>query len=106
MAKQGLNFQMPISVEGLDISTVEKIEFKFKQREVVRTVLYPSDDVVYDFETGEFKVIWMREETYRFHPNREIELDVRITLNGSIYNPETYNTTFTMNSTLYEEGEE
>lgn len=90
--KQGLRFTMAVEFD-IDLDTVKKIEFLFKQKgnssdTALKTATYPEDAT----RKGTENIIlipWSQEETYRFSSGKSFYLDTRITLNDTDNQPET-----------------
>lgn len=108
--KRGTTPTLKIRINGIDISTVQKIEFIFKmqQREAAKMVILKSfvkDNFNYDTENSVFSVRFTEEETRLFTPDSTVYMDTRITLDdGTI--PETSIAKFNVTPTLFEEGTE
>jgi len=95
---------LKFNFQGLDWSTVSKIEFAFSQNigeAPLKTATYPNTDttLVTDNVVG---VIWTAEETALFKPDKPFYADTRITLSDSEYQPETPIVKLVMNPTLFE----
>lgn len=97
--KQGTNFILPVEID-IDLDKVEQIEFVFKQKSVEHTFTYPSDIAVREGNT--INLIWTQADTYKFIADK-VEMDTRITLINSPYNPETPIVVFHMDRTLFKE---
>lgn len=98
--KQGIKFLLRVDV-GMNLSDIEKMEFIFKQGDKKALFQYPSDSAkVIDENT--LGLLWTAEDTYQFKPEI-IEMDTRITLKNSEYQPETEIVRVVMNKTLFEE---
>ncbi len=102
--KQAINQQLRVDFD-FDLDDASKIEFMFRQRNVTREVEYPSDEAKRAPGENAVLVEWDPEETARFQPNMDVEMDTRITLTGSEYNPETDLTTFRIGRSLFKAGE-
>lgn len=104
--KQGLRFTMAVEFD-IDLDTVKKIEFLFKQKgnssdTALKTATYPGDAK----RKGTENIIlipWSQEETYRFSSGKSFYLDTRITLNDTDNQPETNIVELAMNPTLFSE---
>ena len=64
-----------------------------------------NEDVVYYEETNQIKLQWTREETYSFNANEYVMMDSLIELIDSSDNPQTEVVKFSINPTLFEEGD-
>ena len=106
--QRGRTPTLQLSICNLDIESVDRIDFMFKQErsedcttQVLKT--YPSADVTVD-ANGVFSLQWTAEETRVFAPNKTFYLDVRpIDKDGNII--ETVMVILTMNDTLFKAGE-
>ena len=104
--KQGLRFTMAVEFD-IDLDTVKKIEFLFKQKgnssdTALKTATYPEDAT----RKGTENIIlipWTQAETYLFQAGKSFYLDTRITLNDTDNQPETNIVELTMNPTLFSE---
>jgi hypothetical protein len=101
--KRGTTPTLPVTVD-VDISTVSKIEFIFKQQNsesstklVLKT--YPTD-VEYDSTKKLFYVYFTEDETRKFIENRPFYMDTRITYTGGKI-PKTPIIELMMNNTLF-----
>lgn len=111
MLKQGINVILPVGFRGIDMSSVSKIEFVFKQEKTphascLKVSEYNSDgsgDVMLREGTNILEVPWTSDETYLFIPNSTVYMDTRITVNDSEYNPITTIAEFPMKMSLFEE---
>lgn len=106
--KQGTHFILPVEFD-LDLDTVERIEFVFKQEkrlnsDIVKVNTYP-DDCTRQENTNVILIPWTRDETFRFASGRLLYMDTRITLRNSDNQPETEILPIKMNPTLFREGD-
>ncbi len=104
--KQAINQYLPVEFGGVSLDDVAKIEFLFRQQSAARTVLYPSDEAVRLENSSVIQVMWTPEQTAQFSSAYEVELDTRITLNGTAVNPETPIVRFKINRSLFKAGED
>ena len=111
--KQGTNFQMPVTISGIeDLSTVESIEFLFKRlssksQHSFKTAYYAADgsgDVI--LSENVFYIPWTRAETYTVPSGSTFYMDTRIHLADTDDNPPTNIVELTMNPTLFDVNEE
>lgn len=100
--KQGINYLLQIEI-GMDVDLIEKMEFIFKQGEKEKLFLYPGEKAIKQ-NNNIIALKWTSEETYFFKP-ANIEIDTRITLKDSEYQPETEIKTIYMKRTLFEPEE-
>lgn len=99
--KQGIKFLLCVRV-GIDLQEIEKMEFIFEQGDKKALFLYPSDNTK-QIDYNSIGLIWEPEQTYIFEPGEFMEMDTRITLKESEYQPETEVLKLIMNRTLFEE---
>lgn len=113
--QQSTSFDMPIRFKTLDFSTVEKIEFIFKQHNIasapaLKTALYMRDgsgDARLDSEESKIIYIhWDREETYKFVPNSEFYIHARVWIGGATTNPPVGIAKTVMSPSLFNKNEE
>lgn len=85
--KQGTLSLLAVNV-GMDLSLCHRIEFIFKQNDKEKLFEFPSEKVI---QRGErtLDFIWTEDDKEIFKPNSVIELDTRITLKDSPYQPDT-----------------
>lgn len=103
--KQGIHILLPVEFD-FDLDEVERIEFIVRQKNTELSFEYPSDrarrragENIVDLEFNE-------ADTWLFSPTTPAELDTRLHLKSSPYNPETTLVRFDMHRTLFEEGSE
>ena len=101
--KRGTTPTLPVTV-NVDISTVNKIEFIFKQQNsessaklVLKT--YPTD-VEYDSTNKLFYIYFTEEETRKFIENKPFYMDTKIVYTGGKI-PKTPIIELMMNNTLF-----
>lgn len=101
--KQGLNLLLEVEVK-INLDLVEMIEFIMQQDSKEMTFTYPSEKA---FRQGDIICLkFTRDESYYFDPSTYIEMDTRITLIDSEYQPETSLVTTQISRTLFKEVEE
>lgn len=100
--KQGIHMLLPVEID-FDINEVERIEFIIRQKNTELSFEYPSaraqrraGENIVDLELTE-------DETWLFSPTVPAELDTRLHLIDSPYNPETVPVRFDVHRTLFEE---
>ena len=96
---------LKMNFNGIDLSTVSKIEFAFSQEigePPLKTAEYPNKDasLIVDNLIG---VVWTAADTEKFKAGKSFYADTRITLKDSGYQPETPIIKLVMNPTLFEE---
>lgn len=102
--KQGLNFELPISLE-VNLDDVQTIDFIFVQGDVKKTFTYPSESAT-RLDNSTVNLAWTSEDTWLFKPVDNINMDTKITMVGTVNNPETPIVSFTLAPTLFEKEEE
>lgn len=96
--KRGTNAIMPVHI-GMDISTIESVEFVFVQDARRLTFTYPSERAVVDGEN--INLIWTERETFSFASGKTVSMDTHVHITDSDTNPETEIVTFTFSPTLF-----
>lgn len=91
---------MPIQID-IDVNLIEKAEFCFSQNGVTRIVTYPEDPDV-SVENGVFMIDWTAKDSSSFKSCIPVNGDVRITLIGTKYQPETEAFSFIFKPSLFE----
>ena len=96
---------LKMNFQGIDLTTVSKIEFAFSQeigQAPLKVAEYPNNGatLITDNLIG---VAWTQEETALFKAGKPFYADTRITLADSAYQPETPILKLMMNPTLFEE---
>ena len=99
--KQGINMLMPVEFEGLDLDTVESIDFKLKQWNAEWEFSYPSDIATRREDTSIVEIKWLEADTWKFKKDQDIYMDTKIHLIGSWQNPKTPIVAFRMDKTLF-----
>lgn len=102
--KQLTHNLLKMNFSGIDINDVSKIEFAFSQNigeKPLKEAEYPNNKttLIADNLIG---VIWTAEETKLFEADKYFYCDTRITLKGSVYQPETPILKLKMQPTLFE----
>lgn len=103
--KQLTKALLKMNFQGIDLSTVSKIEFAFSQEighKPLKTATYPNGGAIL-VGGNVIGVAWTPEETKLFKENKTFYADTRITLKDSTYQPETPIVKLKMNPTLFEE---
>ena len=94
---------------GIDLETVESIQFKFSQSttkgEISRIVRYPSDEVRRTEDGSVLEIYWSADQTAMFKSSQDVQMDTRIKLLNSDCNPDTSIATFRIRPSLFEIGE-
>lgn len=98
--KQGLKLPMNIRI-GMDIDLIQGMDFLFKQGDAKKEFHYPST-AAEKIEDRVIQLTWTPEDTYIFEAKKRVDLDTKITLKDSTFNPETKKTSFIMDDTLFE----
>jgi hypothetical protein len=115
MAQHGINFLMPILLDGAVLEDLEYIELIFKQQnsenaKIVKQSLWASDDSgdakTKDGAKNVILVPWTREETYKFQRNGKFYGQARLHYSGTEYQPETPPFEMVMNESLFGPQEE
>lgn len=103
--KRGNRGRLPVNI-GIDLNTVEKIEFIFKQGKNEKYVVYPSDDATRRENENIIDISWTGNDTILFSADKKIGMDTRIHITGSSDQPDTSIVYFHMNDTLFEKAVE
>lgn len=98
--KNGIKFVLPIDI-GIDINLIDRVEVILECGEKRMTYEYPSDNTFAEGNT--INLIFSESDSWYFDAGSRIEIDTRITLKDSDYQPETSIITVTMHRTLFEE---
>lgn len=102
--KQLTHNLLKMNFSGINLDDVSQIEFAFAQNvgsTPLKTVIYPSETAVLITDSM-IGIVWQKEETALFEPNKYFFADTRITLKDSKYQPETPIIRLKMNPTLFE----
>ncbi len=93
---------MPVKI-AINLDTVERIEFIFKQKVHYKTFTYPSEFVKRSTSVPDaLNILWSAEDAWEFAPGK-VGLDTKIFLKNSVYNPETKIVMIDLHDTLFEE---
>lgn len=98
--KNGIKFALPISI-GMNLDLIDKVEFILESGDKRMEYEYPSDRTFADGNT--INLIFTEAESWYFKAGSRIEIDTRITLRDSEYQPETAIASVTMKRTLFEQ---
>ena len=104
--KQLTHNLLKMNFQGISLNEVSKIEFAFAQNigdPPLKTAVFPSETAALVTE-GMVGIVWTKEETALFEPNKHFYADTRITMKDSEYQPETPIIRLKMNPTLFELG--
>ena len=104
--KQLTHNLLKMNFHGIDLDNVEKIEFAFAQNigdAPLKTAVFPSETAV-SVTDGVIGIVWTKEETALFEPDKKFYADTRITMKDTEYQPETPIVRLKMNPTLFEQG--
>lgn len=102
--KQLTHNLLKINFQGIDSTTISKIEFAFSQnigQAPLKTAEYPGDDVKH-IADNLYGIIWTAADTKLFEADKSFYCDTRITFKDSTYQPETPILKLKMNPTLFE----
>jgi hypothetical protein len=102
--KQLTHNLLKMNFKGISLIDISRIEFAFSQNigdPPLKTAVFPSETVIHITENV-VGVVFTKEETALFQPNRPFYADTRITLKNSEYQPETPVVKLKMNPTLFE----
>lgn len=98
--KNGIKFALPISI-GMNLDLIEKVEFILESKDARMEYEHPSDRTFADGNI--INLIFTEPESWTFKAGSRIEIDTRITLKDSEYQPETAIASVTMKRTLFEQ---
>ena len=104
--KQRTQNLLEFHFKGLNMDRVEKIEFAFSQRvgeSPLKVETYPGENTILT-SSNSVGVFWLAGETELFEAGSSFFADTRITLNDTIFQPETNVVKLTMKPTLFEKG--
>ena len=106
--KQGTQFVLPVEI-GLDLDSVSRIEFVFKQRSCkgfpsIKINTWPDDC---NRQEGQNIILipWTQAETYKFMGGETLYMDTRIALKDSTDQPQTEILALKMSPTLFQEAD-
>lgn len=72
----------------LNLSEIQKVEFRFVQGDTVRDIVWPDDEQATAINDHVITVEWLSSDTAKFEPGY-YESQARITVKDSEYQPET-----------------
>lgn len=98
--KKGTKSLLPVTI-GMDVDLVSKIEFIFVQGNKSKSFEYPSSHAM-KIDDRTIGVIWTPADKSIFKAD-SMQMDTRITLKDSEYQPETSIVPLIMNNTLFED---
>lgn len=103
--KQGLNFALRVNLKGIDVDSIERIEFIFRKMPTPTAVMVKKAEYPLDvtYEDERFVIHWSAAETYKLKSGEKFFMDTRVTLKDSADQPETNIVALIMNPTLFEE---
>lgn len=112
MIKREIFTHLEVAINGIELSSISKIDFIFKQGRnhtlpALKKSTYNSDgtgDVSLDNDI--FLIPWSTEETGKFRPDANFYMDTKIYRNDSEDNPVTPIVELFMNETLFESESE
>lgn len=112
MIQQGIQFHMPVKMNGLDLADVSSIEFLFKMSTsntatAIKSSLWKSDGTG-DAQTGQNNLIlipWSKEDTYKIPEGRSFYFHARVHYNNTTDNPYIPVVELTMDKSLFNQGE-
>lgn len=99
---------LAMSLNGIDVADIAKIEFVFSQNmgsTPLKRAEYPGDDTV-NLGNNMIGVIFTPEDTLLFEGGKSFYADTRITMHDSEYQPQTPIVKLLMEPTLFEEAVE
>lgn len=85
----------------MDVSLVSKVEFIFAQGNRSKSFQYPSDETV-EIDDRTIGIIWQPADKSIFKAD-SMQMDTRITLKDSPYQPDTPIVPFVMTDTLFKD---
>ena len=97
---------LAMSLNGIDVADIAKIEFAFSQNihsTPLKLAVFPGEGTV-DLGDNMIGVVWTPEETELFKAGKPFFADTRITLHDSEYQPQTPIVRLQMEHTLFERG--
>lgn len=102
--KQGLNLILPVEI-GIDLGSVETIDFIFVQKETRLQFHYPSKKAYREADSNIIALVWTVDDTFLFRSGSPMMMDTRISLYGTTTNPETAINRLVMQPTLFKKEE-
>ena len=115
MAQHGINFLMPILLEGAVLEDLEYIELIFKQQNsenaaIIKQSLWAADGTgdakTKDGTANVILVPWTRAETYKFQRSGKFYGQARLHYPETEYEPESPPFELIMNESLFSAAEE
>lgn len=100
--KRGNKCLLPVSF-NIDLNSVSRVDFIFKQSSFVKQFEYPSDVAIRRGNENIIDLIWEPEDTTGLDASWKVSMDTRVYLNGTQYQPDTAITRFSITDTLFEE---
>lgn len=98
--KKGTKSLLPVSI-GVDVDLVSKVEFIFVQGNRSKEFSYPSS-AAYKMDDRTIGIIWTPADKEKFKADA-MQMDTRITLKDSPYQPDTTIVPVIMNDTLFKD---
>ena len=98
--KKGTKSLLPVLI-GMDVNLVNKIEFIFVQGNKSKKFTYPSSQTI-KIDDRTIGIIWTPSDKAMFKADA-MQMDSRITLKDSPYQPDTNIVPVIMNDTLFED---
>lgn len=97
-----------MSLNGIDVAEISKIEFAFSQNinsTPLKLVQFPGEGTV-DLGENMIGVVWTAEDTLLFEAGKSFYADTRITMYDTEYQPQTPIIKLKMEPTLFIKGVE
>ena len=101
--KRGNKCLLPVSF-NIDLNSVSRVDFIFKQGNVVKQFQYPSDMAIRRVDENIIDLVWESQDTMEFDASGKVAMDTKVYLNGTQYQPDTAITYFFIEDTLFEGG--
>ena len=99
--KRGNKCLLPVKF-NINLNSVARVDFIFKQGNFVKQFQYPSD-VASRRGDDIIDLIWEPEDTMRLDASCKVSMDARVYLNGTQYQPDTTIVHFNIMGTLFKE---
>ena len=100
--KRGNKCLLPVSF-NIDLNSVSRVDFIFKQSSFVKQFEYPSDVAIRRGNENIIDLIWEPEDTISLDASGKVSMDTRVYFNGTQYQPDTAITRFSITDTLFKE---
>ena len=100
--KRGNKCLLPVKF-NINLNSVARVDFIFKQGSFVKQFQYPSDVASRRGDENIIDLIWEPEDTMRLDASCKVSMDTRVYLNGTQYQPDTTITCFNITGTLFKE---